>query len=94
MAPGADPGRIRFGIEGAQNIRINPRGDLVLHTGNGNLVQHAPLVYQEINGRHADGSFISKYEELKDDGSTTCGSWIHAGIYADGVNQTARKKPV
>ena len=33
------------------------------------------------------------YQELKDDGSTSCGSWIHAGIYADGVNQTARKKP-
>jgi formate dehydrogenase major subunit len=48
---------------------------------------------QEIGGRHADGEFISKYQELKDDGSTTCGSWIHAGIYAEGVNQTARKKP-
>src|SRR4051794_3541320 len=50
-------------------------------------------VLQEINGRSADGSFIPKYQELKDDGSTSCGSWIHAGIYADGVNQTARKKP-
>jgi formate dehydrogenase major subunit len=50
-------------------------------------------VLQEINGRKADGSFIAKYQELKDDGSTTCGSWIHAGIYADGENQTARKKP-
>ncbi len=53
----------------------------------------AETVLQEINGRTADGSFISKYQELKGDGSTTCGSWIHAGIYADGVNQTARKKP-
>jgi formate dehydrogenase major subunit len=50
-------------------------------------------IMQEIGGRHADGTFISKYQELEDDGSTTCGSWIHAGIYADGVNQTARKKP-
>jgi formate dehydrogenase major subunit len=50
-------------------------------------------VMQEVNGRKADGSFVSKYQELKDDGSTTCGSWIHAGIYADGVNQAARKKP-
>jgi formate dehydrogenase major subunit len=53
----------------------------------------AETVMQEISGRHADGSFISKYQELKDDGSTTCGSWIHAGIYAERVNQTARKKP-
>ena len=31
--------------------------------------------------------------ELEDDGSTACGSWIHAGIYAGGVNRAARKKP-
>jgi formate dehydrogenase major subunit len=53
----------------------------------------ADAVLQEINGRRADGSFIAKYQELADDGSTTCGSWLHAGIYADGVNQTARRKP-
>jgi formate dehydrogenase major subunit len=53
----------------------------------------AEVVLQEINGRKADGSFVSKYQELEDDGSTTCGSWIHAGIYADGVNQTARRRP-
>ncbi len=53
----------------------------------------AEAVLQEISGRLADGSFPPKYEELSDDGSTICGSWIHCGIYADGVNQTARKKP-
>jgi formate dehydrogenase major subunit len=53
----------------------------------------AETVLQEINGRKADGSFVAKYQELAEDGSTTCGSWIHAGIYADGINQTARKKP-
>jgi formate dehydrogenase major subunit len=53
----------------------------------------AETIMQEISGRHADGSYVSKYQELKDDGSTTCGSWIHAGIYADGENQAARKKP-
>ena len=53
----------------------------------------ADAVLQEINGRHADGAFVSKYQELKDDGSTTCGSWLHAGIYADGVNQAARRRP-
>jgi formate dehydrogenase major subunit len=53
----------------------------------------AEAVLQEINGRHADGTFVSKYQELKDDGSTSCGSWLHAGIYKDGVNQPARRKP-
>ena len=53
----------------------------------------AAEILQEINGRKGDGSFVPTYLELKEDGSTSCGSWIHAGIYADGVNQTARKKP-
>jgi formate dehydrogenase major subunit len=53
----------------------------------------AEHVLMEISGRNADGSFVPKYEELNDDGSTTCGSWLHCGIYADGVNQAARKKP-
>ena len=53
----------------------------------------ADHVLQEISGRSVDGSFLSSYDELKDDGSTTCGSWIHCGIYRDGVNQSARKTP-
>jgi formate dehydrogenase major subunit len=53
----------------------------------------AEAVLQEVNGRTADGGFIGRYQDLADDGTTTCGSWIHAGIYADGVNQTARKRP-
>src|SRR3954466_12319113 len=53
----------------------------------------ADAVLQEINGRHADGTFVSRYQELKDDGSTTCGSWLHAGIYEEGVNQAARRTP-
>jgi formate dehydrogenase major subunit len=54
----------------------------------------AEEVLKEINGRYVEtGECIPQYEELKDDGSTTCGSWLHAGIYKGGVNQTARKKP-
>jgi formate dehydrogenase major subunit len=53
----------------------------------------AQHVLQEINGRDAGGSFLPSYDELMADGSTQCGSWIHCGIYKDGVNQSARKKP-
>jgi formate dehydrogenase major subunit len=52
----------------------------------------ADAVLQEINGRLDNGSFVPRYQALKADGSTACGSWIHAGIYADGVNQSARKE--
>jgi formate dehydrogenase major subunit len=30
---------------------------------------------------------------MKDDGSTTGGCWIYCGVYADEVNQSARRKP-
>jgi formate dehydrogenase major subunit len=53
----------------------------------------AEAVLMEINGGDADGNPIPKYQELKDDGSTTCGSWIHAGIFAEGENKPNRRKP-
>ncbi|MBO8197196.1 formate dehydrogenase [Streptomyces smyrnaeus] len=53
----------------------------------------ADAVLAEINGRHADGSPLSRYQQLRDDGSTSCGCWIYCGVYKDGVNQAARKKP-
>jgi formate dehydrogenase major subunit len=53
----------------------------------------ADAVLAEINGHGPDGSPLSAYTQLKDDGSTDCGCWIYCGIYADGVNQAARKKP-
>jgi formate dehydrogenase major subunit len=50
-------------------------------------------VMKEINGRGPDGELLSSYAELRADGSTTCGCWIYCGVYADGVNQAARRKP-
>jgi formate dehydrogenase major subunit len=53
----------------------------------------AEAVLAEISGWNADGEMLSAYTELKSDGSTSCGCWIYSGSYADGVNQTARRKP-
>ncbi|MET8471327.1 formate dehydrogenase [Streptomyces sp. NPDC006422] len=53
----------------------------------------AASVLAEINGRGPDHRPLSAYTELKDDGSTRCGCWIYCGVFADGVNQAARKKP-
>jgi len=52
----------------------------------------AETVLAEINGWNADGELLSAYTDLKADGSTACGCWIYCGCYADGVNQTARRK--
>ncbi|SFY52123.1 Formate dehydrogenase, nitrate-inducible, major subunit [Streptomyces sp. F-1] len=53
----------------------------------------AEAVLAEINGYDAEGDPLSSYEQLKPDGSTTCGCWIYCGVRADGVNQAARRKP-
>ena len=53
----------------------------------------ADAVLREVNGWGADGKPLSAYTELKDDGSTACGCWIYCGVYAGGVNQSARRRP-
>jgi len=53
----------------------------------------AEAILAEISGWRADGELLSSYTELKDDGSTSSGCWIYCGAYAEGVNQTARRKP-
>ena len=53
----------------------------------------AEAVLAEVNGRDAEGKPLTAYLQLKDDGSTTCGCWIYCGVYADGANQSARRKP-
>jgi formate dehydrogenase major subunit len=53
----------------------------------------AEAVLAEINGWDADGQPLSTFNQLKTDGSTTCGCWIYCGVRAGGVNQSARRKP-
>jgi hypothetical protein len=50
VSPGADPSAIALDFAGAENVAINPQGDLVLHTGAGDLIQQKPYLYQETNG--------------------------------------------
>ena len=50
VAPGVDPASIRLAYEGAQSIETDAQGDLVLHTEGGDVRQHKPVVYQEVDG--------------------------------------------
>src|SRR4051794_22972038 len=54
----------------------------------------ADSVLRAVNGYDlTTGKVLNSYLELKADGSTSCGCWIYSGVYADGVNQAARRKP-
>jgi hypothetical protein len=50
VAPGADPRRIAFDVSGAQQIRQDAHGDLVLKMSEGEIRWHRPVVYQEKDG--------------------------------------------
>ncbi len=54
----------------------------------------AEAVLAEINGYTvADRKPVEGFTSLKDDGSTACGCWIYSGVYRDGINMAARRKP-
>jgi hypothetical protein len=46
VAPGADPGRIKLGISGAENLHLDADGNLVLKTADGDVIQQKPRIYQ------------------------------------------------
>jgi formate dehydrogenase major subunit len=87
--------RIRARLAGSHDPRDRPVLDLTWdYPEEGPHAEpSAEAVLAELNGFAADGSPLASFAQLADDGSTSCGSWIHAGCFAGGVNQTARRKP-
>jgi hypothetical protein len=51
LSPGADPHAIALKFEGADGVWLNAQGDLVVHTDAGDLVQHTPVLYQDVGGQ-------------------------------------------
>src|SRR5712691_2343021 len=62
LAPGADPRKIVLDFKDAEKLEIDAQGDLVLHAAGGDVRQHKPVVYQDIDGvrREIDGSYVRK----------------------------------
>jgi hypothetical protein len=50
VSPGVDPSCIQFEIEGADQIKLDPDGNLILEAGASELHFQSPHVYQESNG--------------------------------------------
>ncbi len=65
VAPGTDPGVIRLAFSGAESMALDAQGDLVLHTAAGDVVEHAPVLYQEIAGAR---QAVSGHYVLEQDG--------------------------
>lgn len=50
VSPTARPDAIRLQVQGAQSLRVDGQGNLVLHAAAGDVTQKAPVVYQMVNG--------------------------------------------
>ncbi len=60
LAPFADPQEIALNFEGADSLSLDGEGNLVLRTRAGEVIQHAPTIYQEVEGtrRTVSGRYI------------------------------------
>jgi hypothetical protein len=67
VSPGADPGLIRMAFDGAQSLKLDANGDLIVGLPGGELRQHRPVVYQEINGqrRPISGEYVIRGNEVR-----------------------------
>ena len=63
VAPGADPQEILLEIQGAESLTLLPEGALRIETSVGELRQHKPVIYQELDGVR---SIISGGYRVKD----------------------------
>jgi len=60
VAPGANPAVISLAFQGTQDMTLDSQGNLVLHTAGGDVVEHAPVLYQDIGGvrQAVAGSYV------------------------------------
>ncbi|MES3001251.1 MAG: hypothetical protein V4787_11225, partial [Pseudomonadota bacterium] len=97
VAPGADPKRIRFAVEGAARTSLDRDGNLVARTAAGDVTLHRPVVYQTIHGekrhvaaryaRDASGAYriaLADYDhgsELVIDPVLSYGTYLGGGTF-------------
>ena len=77
VAPGADPSLIRWRYDGARNVSVDAAGNVVLDAVDRNLVEQAPVAWQERNGQRA--TVEARYSRAADGSfGFTLGAYDHA----------------
>src|SRR5579864_2362913 len=51
IAPQANADNLRIKISGAEELRLNAEGDLLMHVENAQLILHKPALYEEVRSR-------------------------------------------
>jgi len=64
VAPGADPELLRLEFRGVDGLKLDAEGNLILQTEYGQVIQRAPIIYQETDGvkHEISGRYILKDE--------------------------------
>ncbi|MGD0289798.1 MAG: SBBP repeat-containing protein [Candidatus Binataceae bacterium] len=59
VAPGVDPRQIKLSLTGDKRLRLDADGNLVVSIAGGEIVEHRPVIYQDIDGirRRVTGGF-------------------------------------
>ena len=65
VAPGADSNAIQLRFEGADKISLDDQGNLIVHIAGGEVIQRAPVIYQEVGGARQEisGSYALQSED-------------------------------
>ncbi|RBM16272.1 formate dehydrogenase [Prauserella sp. PE36] len=86
---------LREKLAGSADERDRPLLDLAWdYELEGEDEPSAEDVLRRINGIDLrTGKEVDGYLDLRADGTTVCGCWIYSGVFADGVNQAARREP-
>jgi hypothetical protein len=50
VEPGADPRQIELNFDGAKGLRLGAGGDLIVSIAGGEVIEHKPIIYQDIGG--------------------------------------------
>jgi formate dehydrogenase major subunit len=69
----------------------NPDLGAVLKEMNGKALVDLPDPKDPTKVVRAAGQQVSGYGELRDDGSTMCGNWLHSGVYTEAGNNAQRR---
>ena len=68
VAPGANPKLIKFTIEGADKLRLDETGNLLLDLKHGEARLHKPVIYQLTDAgsrREVKGNYVIKGNEVR-----------------------------
>jgi len=62
LAPDANPNSIQLAFTGADQLAVDAQGDLVLRTAGGDIRQHKPIIYQNVNGTRQEiaGGYVRR----------------------------------